>query len=361
VIEAGGAPSLKGPSLRVEAVVSGRLAPSTRFRVLQHVAPLRGEGVEVHAQPPRISKYASAPASWSRGRLSKRGAQLALPAAKLIARVPAVTRSWRADATWLEREILPGRTTLEPLLHRPLIFDVDDAIWMLSSGHEVSARTTAQRASCVIAGNDFLADWFSRSSNAVERVWTAVDTERFRPGQANESEFVVGWTGSDTTFPYLEAIGPALGKFLAQAPESRLIVMSNFSHEIPGVPSGKVEFVPWSPAVEASALASFDVGLMPLPNSDWARGKCAFKMLQYLSCGVSAVVSPVGMNAEVLAMADVGLAATNDDDWVEALLALYENRDRARELGRNGRSLVEASFSVPVIARQLATVMKRYG
>jgi glycosyltransferase involved in cell wall biosynthesis len=98
---------------------------------------------------------------------------------------------------------------------------------------------------------------------------------------------------------------------------------------------------------------------MPLGSGDWAKGKCAFKMLQYLSCAVPAVVSPVGMNAEVLAMAEVGLAATTEDEWVEALLALYRDRNVAGALGRAGRDLAERAFSVPVIAPQLAATMRR--
>ena len=169
------------PDVRVEAIVSGRLAASTRFRVLQHVAPLRRLGIEVSARPPRISKYASVPTGWAGYRLVRPAAALALDGAKLGARVPGAARSWRADVTWLEREVLPGHVTLEPFLHRPVLFDVDDAIWLLSPGHERATRAVARRAACVVAGNDYLADWFGSIAPAVERVWTAVDTQRFAP------------------------------------------------------------------------------------------------------------------------------------------------------------------------------------
>ncbi len=120
------------------------------------------------------------------------------------------------------------------------------------------------------------------------------------------------------------------------------------------------EFVPWSPETEASVPSSFDVGLMPLRDTDWSRGKCALKMLQYMACAVPAVVSPVGMNAQVLQMADVGLPASNEDQWVEALLSLYADRDRARRLGQRGRQLAEQVFSVEVIAPQLADLIRRH-
>ena len=112
--------------------------------------------------------------------------------------------------------------------------------------------------------------------------------------------------------------------------------------------------------METSVIQGFDVGLMPLRGGDWAKGKCAFKMLQYLACAVPAVVAPVGMSAQVLAMAEVGVAATTEDEWVEALLTLYRDRDRARTLGHNGRELAQRAFSVPVIAPQLAAALRRY-
>jgi glycosyltransferase involved in cell wall biosynthesis len=348
------------PPLRVAAMVSGRTAPSSRFRVLQHVEPLRRLGIAVSATPPRISKYAGVPSRWAPHRAVAPAAELALRGAKLAVRLPGAARTWGADVTWLEREVTPGRLTLEPLLHRPLLFDVDDAIWLLSPGHERAARAVAARAACVLAGNDFLAEWFEPVAPAVERVWTAIDTERFAPTARRDGPFVVGWTGSGSSIRFLAAIAPAIGRFLAEAHDARLVVMSDVFVPLSGVPADRVDLVPWSPAAEAAVIEDFDVGLMPLGSGTWARGKCAFKMLQYLACAVPAVVSPVGMNAQILAMDDVGLAAPDEDGWVDALMALYRDRDRSVALGLAGRALVERDFSVPVIAAQLAAAMRRY-
>jgi glycosyltransferase involved in cell wall biosynthesis len=218
----------------------------------------------------------------------------------------------------------------------------------------------ARRAVCVVAGNDYLADWFGSIAPAVERVWTAVDTQRFVPASRRDGPFVVGWTGSGSTMRYVRAIAPALARFLSEATDARLVVMADAFVDLPDLPLDRVDLVPWSPVNEAEVVRDFDVGLMPLGRGEWAKGKCAFKMLQYMASGVASVVSPVGMNAEVLAMADVGLAAATEDEWVEALLTLYRDRDRARALGRSGRALAERSFSIPVIAPQLAAAMRRY-
>ncbi|HTZ08594.1 MAG TPA: glycosyltransferase [Acidimicrobiales bacterium] len=344
--------------LRVQAIVSGRLAASSRFRVLQHVGPLAALGIEVRVAVPRVSKYAAVPASFGRAPGAGPLLEAAMAGVKVAARVPAALRSWTAAVTWLERELLPGRRTLEPALHRPVVFDVDDAIWLLSPGHERAARAMARRAACVVAGNDFLAEWFAAAGAAVERVPTAVDTTRFVPVPHQADSFVMGWTGSGPSLRYLHAVAPALRRVLEAVPQARLVVVSDTFIDL-GLPPGRVERVRWSPAVEADAVGRFDVGLMPLGPGQWARGKCAFKMLQYMACAVPSVVTPVGMNAEILATDEVGLAATTEDEWVEALLALQRDPGGAAALGKRGRALAERSFAVPVVTRRLADVMTR--
>ena len=167
--------------IRVAALTSGKVVPSSRFRVRQHVEPLRALGFAVREYTPVIDKYAPLPA-WPTG-LSPRFAPQLYPwqASKLIARLPGLVGSWRSDVTWLERELLPGRLTLEPLLRTPVVFDVDDAIWLSSPVAPAVARAVAERSAMVVAGNDYLADWFSNFTSKVRVVPTAVDTDRFFP------------------------------------------------------------------------------------------------------------------------------------------------------------------------------------
>jgi glycosyltransferase involved in cell wall biosynthesis len=155
-------------------------------------------------------------------------------------------------------------------------------------------------------------------------------------------------------------VAEAVAAFLAEVPEARLVVMADRAPAMPPVPPERLEFVRWHPDTEARVLRGIDVGLMPLPDTDWGRGKCAFKMLQYMACGVPAVVSPVGMSAQILAMADVGMGAGDDAAWREALFTLYRDRDGATAMGQRARALAEERFSLSVISDQLAERMRRY-
>ncbi len=349
----------------VAALTSGRAVPSSRFRVRQHIGPLLEHGIAVREFVPAVDKYAPLP-GWLAG-LSNRPyipsflVERTWRGAKKAARVPGIAGSWRSRITWLERCLMPGYLTAEPLLGRPLVFDVDDAVWLFPPRGEKAAAAIAARADVVVAGNRYLADWFSPRARRVCVVPTAVDTERYAPRAEpppREGGFVIGWTGTSSNLPYLEAIGRPLGRFLSDRPEASLLVLCDRPPSFEGVPSGRVRYLPWSEENEAEALRGIDVGLMPIPDNEWTRGKCGFKMLQYLACSVPAVVSPVGMNAEILGMGKVGLAAAAEDDWYEALSFFRSDAVRAGEYGRAGRKVVESRFSRKVVSGILADIFR---
>lgn len=346
--------------IRVAALTSGRNVPSTRFRVRQHIEPLRAQGFEVREYTPAINKY-SLPRPWPPGVSLKYLPQFYVwQAAKLATRLPGVWGSWRAEITWLERQILPGYLTLEPLLRRPIVFDADDAIWTFPPFARSAVAATARRAAVVVAGNRFLADWFSQHARDVRVVPTAVDTERFRPAAAagaRHERFVIAWTGSAVGLWHLEGIEDALARFLAAHPDAELRVIADRAPRFTRLPAERVRFLPWSPAVEAEAVRSASVGIMPLlRDDDEMRGKCSFKMLQYMACALPVVVSPVGMNAEVLALGEIGHAARSADEWLEAFELLYRDRAAAAACGRAGREIVEQHFSRRVVSRRLGEI-----
>lgn len=334
--------------IRVAALTSGRNVPSSRFRVRQFIPALRAQGIEVREFVSPIAKYASAPfrpASW------------ALTGTKIALRLPSVAASRRFDLVWLERELVPGRATLEGLTGRPRLFDVDDALW--TQGAPGFSEQIARHSDGVIAGNEFLADHFRSRGSRTWVVPTAVDIDAFRPrAPSSPRPWTIGWSGSASTLPFLLEIEEPVAEFLRSRPEARLLVVCDERPTFRHLPDGRWNFLPWSAAHESDALREMDAGLMPLPDTDWARGKCAFKLLLYFATGIAAVVSPVGMNAEVLGMAEAGHAARTPREWVEALVALHDDRAHAAALGAAGRRLVEECFSVDVIAPRLGTIFR---
>jgi len=303
-------------------------------------------GVAVRWMPARVSTYPPAK-RWLR--------PLWAPAAVATRFVPALA-SWRGDITWIVRELVSTLVTFEPLTKRPRVFDVDDAVWLSRGGD--FARRLARRCDMVIAGNDYLADWFSRHNERVVVVPTAVDTERFAPlspsGEPSDRQ-IIGWSGTSGNLRFLHQIEPALRHVLGEHPRAIMRVVCDQPPRFSDIPPERIEFIRWTRDSEAEAIRGMDVGLSPLEDSEWTRGKCGYKLLLYLSCGVPAVASPVGVNASILGQGEVGHAARTLDDWVTAIEGLLRDRDRAARMARSGRHLVEENFSVKVIAPRLAS------
>ena len=285
-------------------------------------------------------------------------------AATVADRVPDVLATHRYDVTLLQREFASTLQTLEGLTHRPRVFDVDDALWLLPRGG--FASRIAGACDRVICGNAYLAEYFRRFNDDIVVLPTAVDTARFTPRSSEaapgdvEAPVVIGWSGSSGGFHYLDAIDAALARVVRERPGVRLRLLADRPREFAGVPADRVEFIRWSAEAEVDAIRGMDIGLMPLEDSEWERGKCSYKMLLYLACGVPAVVSPVGMNLEVLAGAEIGRGARTTDEWTAALLELVDDAAARARLGAAGRALVEERYSwntvAPALARTLAGV-----
>lgn len=333
--------------LRVAALTGGVEVPSARFRVGQFVAPLRDLGIDLNWRTAPVRKHPP------RTKLLR---PLWFPAS-VAGRIPGVIDSWRADVTLFSRELVSTFVTLEPLTRRPRVLDVDDAIWLHRGGDY--ARRLATLADTVIAGNDYVAEWASQYCDRVEILPTAVDTDRFVPGEKREDyeDVVIGWSGTSSNFPYLIGLERALLRVMRERSRAHLAISSDRRPVMPDLPADRVTYVPWSVNSEVPFLQSLDVGLMPLADDDWSRGKCSYKMLLYLACGVPVVVTPVGMNAQVLTGADVGFGPISEDDWVDALLNLVDDATLRRRLGGHGVDLVQNHYSMDIVTPRLAALL----
>jgi len=280
-------------------------------------------------------------------------------------RVGEVLREQRYDVAYLYREAaLLGPAWIEALLARrlPIVFDFDDAIYLPHvSGVNESVRSLkfpgkvaaiCRMASHVTVGNETLAAFAARHARRVTVIPSTIDTDVYRIG-ARESRArpVVGWTGSGTTAAYLAPLGPALVR-IRQSIDFELRVIGA-SVDLPGV---EATFVPWKAESEAEDLRAVDVGLMPLPDDEWSRGKCGMKALQYMALGIPPVVSPVGVNAQIVEHGRNGLHARTEEEWVERISLLLRDPALRLRLGKEARRTVEERFSARVHAGRMAEV-----
>jgi glycosyltransferase involved in cell wall biosynthesis len=336
---------VRGEDLGLHAVTPyGRRAGSSRVRVHEW-ADRMPDAVAVH---PYAGLDGAGPRTLLRHSARVIGAEASL-------RRLALSRPRRL---LLHREASPlSRGRLESALTRSAalaVYDFDDALYCDTGDGPFYRRLAPKAAKLagvlrtvdrVVAGNDTLANWAADRHRDVVVVPSCVDPSTYEPKRdyTVATRPRIGWIGSWSTEQHLLAIAPAL-RVLGDRLGARLVVVGAPGRHM-GVLEDMVERIPWSLSVQREALASFDIGVMPLPDTPYSRGKCGYKLLQYLAAGVPAVASPVGVNREILARAGAP-SATTTDEWTETLTALLEApaADRAA-LGARGRRVVVDSYS----------------
>jgi glycosyltransferase involved in cell wall biosynthesis len=169
---------------------------------------------------------------------------------------------------------------------------------------------------------------------------------------------MIGWTGTSVNFEYLYSLEDALIHVFDRYTQVNLLVVADRAPEFRKLPTSRVEFVRWTPQVDKSSVARMSIGVMPLKDSEWARGKCSYKMLCYMAAHLPVVVSPVGMNSEVLACGNIGYGASNTPEWIDSLSHLIENHSLRLAMGEAGRRVVESQFSLNQLAGQYAGVFR---
>ncbi|MBK5929402.1 hypothetical protein CCR82_02340 [Halochromatium salexigens] len=271
----------------------------------------------------------------------------------------------RYQFIWVEKELfpfLPG--SVERWLAWagvPYAVDYDDATFHRYDAHgSALVRGLLGRrlvpllrgARLVTAGNAYLADYARRAgAPSVSLVPTVLDVNQYvLADEPDDAVLRVGWIGSPSTAPYLRLVREPLRRLARERPV-RLVVIGAEAIPTMDVP---VEHHPWSASTESALLGTVHLGIMPLPDGPWERGKCGYKLIQYLACGKPVIASPVGVNQEMVTPA-VGLLATNADQWLTALRRLGADAPLRRRLGRSGRALVEAHYSLPAWGPAVAT------
>jgi glycosyltransferase involved in cell wall biosynthesis len=337
--------------MTVISYTGNRTHPSARLRVRQYTPFLRNYGITLRdcsvPWDTTMPKQKWRRAAWALGTVAWRSAQ-----------IPA---SYTGAITLIQRQTLPGYYHLHRLMKGPCVLDVDDAIWLNRGGERVAGL--ARSCDAIICGNRYLMSYFEQWNRRVRLLPTPVDTELLKPGPVplEERSQIIGWTGTSENYQFLYQIEKALARVLREHPQARLLTVSDKPPAFTELPPSQVEFVPWSVQAEADALQRMAVGLMPLDNTPWSEGKCSFKMLCYMAAAVPVVVSPVGMNREVLALGNIGYGPQTENEWVEALDAILRNRWKAATLGRNARQLAVSDFSLDVLSNRFSTHLYEIG
>lgn len=332
--------------LRVAAYTGGARVPSARFRVRQYIPRLEKLGVQMRELPARFGSFPP----------TRRFLRPGWAVATASERFRSAFRSRAFDVTLLQREMVSTLNTAERFTKAPRVLDVDDAIWLYRKGR--SAVAIARLCHTVICGNSFIAEFFRNYAPNTVILPTPVDTDRFRPTpDGRRRTGVICWSGTRGGMRFLNAIEEPIAQVLGRSSDRRLRVISDSPPRLSSLPSGQVEFVPWSEEVEVSAIQDASVGIMPLDDSPWSRGKCSYKLLTYMSCGLPVVASPVGMNAEVLSRGQIGFPARNPAEWVDAIENLLSRPETARAMGTVGREVVVSEYGLEKLAVRLATIL----
>ena len=352
---------------------TGPFGPSSRYRVYQLLPKLQQQGIECDVSPAiSDARYES----------------IYLRHGNIGGRLGALIETWRRrrmdltsagafDAVIVQKGVFHGLYAgfeRKIASRKPLVFDFDDAVWLPRQGgspvlrmlhREGTVQNILRCAATVITGNEFLATYARRWNSNVTVIPSAIDLAKY-PVAANlirggphlptetsrekVSRLQVGWIGSSTTLAYLNPLKPV---FSALGLKPRVIASGD-----PSILNFEVEFRPWQLKSELDELSQIGIGISPLPDTPWERGKCGVKLLQYMACGIPVVASPVGVHNEMIRHGENGFLANTTEEWIESLRLLQNDPSLRQRLGVAGRKLVEEKYSVQKIAPQLAAVLK---
>jgi glycosyltransferase involved in cell wall biosynthesis len=274
------------------------------------------------------------------------------------------TLAAQARLTFIQKRLLPERLVESLARSGRLAFDFDDAIFTSPSGDRSAhaSRRVERRlhavlaaADVVLTGNRYLAEYSTPHARRVVVLPTVVDTDRYPARQhGSRDRTVIGWIGHSVNHPYLAAMQPLLER-LAATQRFRLLIVSDKDLLLPGV---EVENRRWSETTEVADILDMDVGVMPMPDDPWSRGKCGLKALQYMAAGVPVVCAAVGANVDIVRNGIDGFAVVTDSQWQEALGELCASVELRAAMGASARARVGAQYSMhsatPVLLDTLA-------
>jgi len=336
------------------ALQAPNLSPSQRYRIEAYLPWLERHGISVRydwiLDRDALGVFYGPHNAASKARIA---------AGAALKRLGSVTGARDIDVFLVQREaFFLGAAWSEWLAHlrAPLVYDFDDAIWIKATSdanrrfawlkNVEKVPRIVQMAHTVLAGNEYLARWARNYSGRVTVVPTSVDTDRFAPMTTRKSGGSVNivWSGSPSTVAHLRPLLPVLEQVKAAYGDRVSIrVMGDPAFEYRPL---EIRGEPWSPDAELALLHEMDIGVMPLPDNEWTRGKCGLKGLLSMAMGTATVMSPVGVNTQIVRHGENGFLATSDDEWFDVLSTLIEDEGLRTRMGAAGRATVVDRYSI---------------
>jgi glycosyltransferase involved in cell wall biosynthesis len=366
--------------MRILFFIEGKDTPSSRFRVQQFIPYFKKLGIKCKLIQghPHKTYYVS-----YHNLILKRVVNSFLyfvKALTIIAQMPLIL--W-ADIVFLQRPLIHHNFIfLEKILYwfkKPIIFDIDDALFLkakdpdqyeeifvkLSQGN-FRLNWTIKKAQYVLAGNKFLANYCKKYNNNTKIIPTVINTDRYRAYfnisgisniQKTKGKLIIGWMGTSTNLDYLVKYLDVFGEIRKMHPQTILMISTNnFFYKKKINKAIPTQFIKWSKENELQTLYSFDIGIMPLPNEPWVKGKCGFKLIQYMACGIPSIGSNIGANKEIINDGSNGYLARGKEEWVQKISTLLKDVELRKKFSKQGRKKIEQNYSIKSVLPEFITI-----
>lgn len=342
-----------------------KLGASSRLRAMQYFPFLERMGFLVKSSHLFSDAYLN-------GLYSKHSTSKLNVLSSYFSRFLLLFKVFSYDVVWIEKELFPFfPATFERifrLLNVPFVVDYDDAVFHnydLSNSGIVRASLSnkidvvMQSSSAVVAGNRYLADRATRAgAKEVVIIPTVIDLERYKiKTSKGDWRPVIGWIGSPSTQKYVVEISSIL-EAVCQKFGAKLLLVGANENVSDYFSNIDIEIAEWAETTEVELINKIDIGIMPLPDGPWEKGKCGYKLIQYMACGKPVVASPVGVNVEIVEKNNCGLLASSSEEWLTALSLLLSSAEKRKEYGASGRDAVEKEYCVQVQVEKLAKLFR---
>lgn len=340
--------------MKVLFFTQGKNMPSSRFRVHQFLPGLKAAGIDCEVLAPYPSVHGDIDSFPLRGIWRELTRPFSVPS-----RLRQLSRVHDFDLIYVQKPLLRyGTIACETYVsnRKPFLFDLDDALFHNGFGLAgVQIKKIGRLARGIVAGNSYISDFFGMPEKTTI-IPTVIDTSRYSPRVDSGGQFTLGWTGSRSNLKELRIMESSLKKVLKKTNGKLIIICEGSLPSWLSIP--EVEHIPWSPQSEVEGLSRVHVGLMPLRDTKYNRGKCGFKLIQCMARAIPVVTTPLEVNKQIVRNGVDGFWAQSESEWESALFQLYESQDERVRMGLKARERISENYSIEAALPKMINVFK---